>query len=146
MKKMNIAFILLTAAALSSGCNREEQLPDGPTIEKSYVDDWQEGYMDIHQISTGRGNVAWLILPDGTTMLVDMGDLGKDNYSQEIMEPKPSGSKSPAQWVAQYIKHFSEPLENGTKIDYAFMTHFHGDHIGAAGGYRQDRGQRLAGL
>ena len=130
MKKMNIAFILLTAAALSSGCNREEQLPDGPTIEKSYVDDWQEGYMDIHQISTGRGNVAWLILPDGTTMLVDMGDLGKDNYSQEIMEPKPSGSKSPAQWVAQYIKHFSAPLENGTKIDYAFMTHFHGDHIG----------------
>ena len=131
MKKMNVVFAILTLSAIHSGCNREEPLPDGPVIEKSYVDDWQEGYLDIHQISTGRGNVAWMIMPDGTTMLVDMGDLGADNYQQEIMNPKPSASKSPAEWVARYIEHFSEPLEKGTKTDYAFITHFHGDHIGA---------------
>ena len=131
MKKMNVVFAILTLSAIHSGCNREEPLPDGPVIEKSYVDDWQEGYLDIHQISTGRGNVAWMIMPDGTTMLVDMGDLGADNYQQEIMNPKPSASKSPAEWVARYIEHFSEPLEKGTKTDYAFITHFHGDHIGS---------------
>lgn len=131
MKKMNIVFTMLVMAGLSSGCNRMEPLPDVPVVEKSYVADWQEGFLDIHQISTGRGNVAWMIMPDGTTMLVDMGDLGADNYQQEIMNPMPSASKSPAQWVAQYIEHFSKPLDNGTKVDYAFITHFHGDHIGS---------------
>ncbi len=132
MNRMNSLIILMAAAALS-GCKGTEPFPDDAGVDSryEYVEQWQEGYMDIHQISTGRGNVAWLILPDGTTMLVDMGDLGADNYSQEIMEPKPSASKSPAEWVAQYIEHFSEPLENGTKIDYAFITHFHGDHIGS---------------
>ena len=131
MKKMNVVFAILMLPSVLSGCNRVEPLPDGPVIEKSYVDDWQEGYLDIHQIGTGRGNVAWMIMPDGTTMLVDMGDLGADNYQQEIMNPKPSASKSPAEWVARYIEHFSEPLEKGTKTDYAFITHFHGDHIGS---------------
>lgn len=128
---MNIALTILLLSSAISGCNRVEPLPDGPSIEKAYVEDWQEGYLDIHQISTGRGNVAWMIMPDGTTMLVDMGDLGTDNYQQEIMNPRPSASKSPAEWVAQYIENFSKPLEKGTKTDYAFITHFHGDHIGS---------------
>ena len=128
---MNIALTILMLSSAISGCNRVEPLPDGPSIEKAYVEDWQEGYLDIHQISTGRGNVAWMIMPDGTTMLVDMGDLGTDNYQQEIMNPRPSASKSPAEWVAQYIENFSKPLEKGTKTDYAFITHFHGDHIGS---------------
>ena len=128
---MNVALTILLLSSAISGCNRVEPLPDGPSIEKAYVEDWQEGYLDIHQISTGRGNVAWMIMPDGTTMLVDMGDLGADNYQQEIMNPRPSASKSPAEWVAQYIENFSKPLEKGTKTDYAFITHFHGDHIGS---------------
>ena len=128
---MNVALTILLLSSAISGCNRVEPLPDGPSIEKAYVEDWQVGYLDIHQISTGRGNVAWMIMPDGTTMLVDMGDLGTDNYQQEIMNPRPSASKSPAEWVAQYIENFSKPLEKGTKTDYAFITHFHGDHIGS---------------
>ena len=128
---MNVALTILLLSSAISGCNRVEPLPDGPSIEKAYVEDWQEGYLDIHQISTGRGNVAWMIMPDGTTMLVDMGDLGTDNYQQEIMNPRPSASKSPAEWVAQYIENFSKPLEKGTKTDYAFIAHFHGDHIGS---------------
>jgi len=35
---------------------------------------WTQGHLDIHQISTGRGNAALVILPDGTTLLVDAGD------------------------------------------------------------------------
>ena len=31
---------------------------------------WTPGTLDIHQISTGLGNAALFILPDGTTMLV----------------------------------------------------------------------------
>ena len=35
---------------------------------------WQEGYLDLHHINTGRGNCAYYIFPDGTTMLFDAGE------------------------------------------------------------------------
>jgi len=38
---------------------------------------WTPGTLDIHQISTGRGNAALFILPDGTTLLVDAGCRGR---------------------------------------------------------------------
>ena len=38
---------------------------------------WTPGTMEIHQISTGRGNAGLYIFPDGTTMLVDAGEIGK---------------------------------------------------------------------
>ena len=39
---------------------------------------WEEGEMDIHHINTGRGEAVFCIFPDGTTMLIDAGDLGPD--------------------------------------------------------------------
>ena len=36
---------------------------------------WQPGMLDIHQISSGRGNAGLYIFPDGTTLLVDAGEL-----------------------------------------------------------------------
>ncbi|RYY23860.1 MAG: hypothetical protein EOP62_19000, partial [Sphingomonadales bacterium] len=32
---------------------------------------WRMGEIDIHQINTGRGEASFLILPDGTNLLVD---------------------------------------------------------------------------
>ena len=95
---------------------------------------WKEGYLDIHQISTGRGNASFMIMPDGTTMMVDMGDMGNvSHFKQEIMPAVPSSEKSPAEWVAQYIRHFSEPLRNDGKVDYMMITHYDSDHIGVLG-------------
>lgn len=135
MNKMKISLILLVSVLSALGCHQLKPFPDDvhgiDTSKFTYPDPWQKGYMDIHQISTGRGNAAYLILPDGTTMLVDMGDLGVNNYTQEIMAAKPSAARKPAEWVAKYIKHFAEPVGNNGKIDYALITHFHGDHIGA---------------
>ena len=37
---------------------------------------WSPGMLDIHHISTGRGNSAFFVLPDGTTLLVDAGASG----------------------------------------------------------------------
>ena len=37
--------------------------------------DWEEGYLDIHFINSGRGECAFYILPDGTTLIVDAGEL-----------------------------------------------------------------------
>ena len=102
--------------------------------ESSSLRPWKEGYLDIHQISTGRGNASFMILPDGTTMMVDMGDMGNvSHFKQEIMPAVPSADKSPAQWVAQYVRHFSRPLGNDGKVDYMMITHYDSDHIGVLG-------------
>ena len=120
---MKILYSILISALLFSSCCRSVSLRP-----------WKEGYLDIHQISTGRGNATFMILPDGTTMMVDMGDLGDtSHFRQEVMPAVPSSEKSPAQWVAKYVRHFSKPLSNDGKIDYMLITHYDSDHIGAPG-------------
>ena len=59
-----------------ASCQQEKPFPDD-AVDKvyEYLPEWQAGYLDIHQISTGRGNAAYLIFPDGTTMLLDAGRL-----------------------------------------------------------------------
>ena len=102
--------------------------------ERIQLTDWEEGVLDIHHISTGQGDAAYIICPDGTTMLIDVGDLGGPSKSRppETMMPNvPDKSRSPGEWVAEYIRRFSKPLGQATPaIDYVFLTHFHSDHIG----------------
>ena len=120
---MKVLYSILISALLFSSCCRSVSLRP-----------WKEGYLDIHQISTGRGNATFMILPDGTTMMVDMGDLGDTtHFRQEVMPAVPSSEKSPAEWVARYVRHFSKPLCNDGKIDYMLITHYDSDHIGAPG-------------
>ena len=120
MKKLYLVFV---SALLVSACGGADVLAP-----------WREGYLDIHQISTGRGNATFMILPDGTTMMVDMGDLGDtSHFRQEVMPAVPSSEKSPAQWVAKYVRHFSKPLHNDGRIDMMLITHYDSDHIGAPG-------------
>ena len=120
MKKL---YLILVSALLVSACGGADVLAP-----------WREGYLDIHQISTGRGNATFMILPDGTTMMVDMGDLGDtSHFRQEVMPAVPSSEKSPAEWVARYVRHFSEPLSNDGRIDMMLITHYDSDHIGILG-------------
>lgn len=93
---------------------------------------WKEGTLDIHHISTGRGSSIFFILPDGTRMLVDAGDLGDPSRwkHKEIMPAVPNDSKRPAEWIARYIEHFSKPLGKELYLDYAMITHFDCDHYG----------------
>jgi hypothetical protein len=41
---------------------------------KQLLPPWTAGYLYIHHISTGRGNAAYVVMPDGTTMLIDAGE------------------------------------------------------------------------
>ncbi len=88
---------------------------------------WTPGALDIHQINTGRGNAALLIFPDGTSMLVDSGDGSPE--PPRGAAPVPDGSRTPGEWIARYaqrmLAHDPDPA-----IDYALITHFHGDHMG----------------
>ena len=88
---------------------------------------WAWGTLDIHQISTGRGNSAFLVFPDGTTMLVDAGAAA----SGEVMAdtpPMPNASRTPGAWIVRYVTRAMAPA--APRLDYALLTHFHGDHMG----------------
>jgi len=85
---------------------------------------WTPGTLDIHHISTGRGNATLFILPDGTTLLVDAGAA----ESTAETSPHPDGSRTPGAWIARYIRRHLPASVTG--LDYALITHFHGDHMG----------------
>jgi hypothetical protein len=85
---------------------------------------WTPGTLDIHQINTGRGNAALLMLPDGTTLLIDAGDGG--NPPPRGTPPRPDGSRPPGEWIARYARAMGV-----SAIDYGYITHFHDDHMNA---------------
>jgi hypothetical protein len=91
---------------------------------------WAPHYLDIDHLNEGGGNATFMIFPDGTTLLYDMGDAqtgygksdGLAQYSQEA-NPKETAYT----WVADFIKQVS-PHPN--HINYAVISHFHFDHFG----------------
>jgi len=94
---------------------------------------WEEGYLDIHHINTGRGDAAFYIFPDGTTLLIDAGEM--DPTGPRIFSPRnakihPDYSRTPSEWIADYIKKVM-PEGQAPRIDYAMITHFHDDHFGS---------------
>ncbi len=91
---------------------------------------WQHGYMDIHHISTGRGNCTFMILPDGTTMMVDAGDNGPANDDGTKLDRVPNESLTPAEWIVRYVTHFTEKAGLPAKLDHMLVSHFHYDHVG----------------
>jgi hypothetical protein len=105
----------------------------GEAQEKQFLTPWTRGMMDIHFISNGVGNCAFYILPDGTTLLVDAGE--EDPTSPRTNSPRntsryPNYSKLGHEWQAEYIGSELKKL-NQDYIDYALISHFHGDHFGS---------------
>ncbi len=88
---------------------------------------WQPGMLEIHQISSGRGNAGLSIFPDGTTLLVDCGELPLK--TPRHTPDRPDGTRPAGQWVVRYIRHAlrhdPQPV-----LDYVLLTHFHEDHLG----------------
>jgi beta-lactamase superfamily II metal-dependent hydrolase len=136
--------LALTAAALvlclAVGAPMSAQVVTGRPLPP-----WQEGMLDIHQINTGKGDAALFIFPDGTTLLLDAGDLYRDRPAGYDAPPRPDGSRRAGEWIARYIQAV-HPKQREAVLDYAAITHFHGDHMGtvtdrsplsASGAYHQ---------
>ena len=119
---LTISIAYLPAASAVAASEKISQLPA-----------WTEGYLDIHHISTGRGNATFFVLPDGTTMLIDAGEadpeFAKSVAPLKAFPPLPDGEHSAGYWIANYIRQFA-PAGRPAKLDYALTTHFHTDHMG----------------
>jgi len=114
-------------AAVGLGLGR---LAHGGTGDDAHLSPWQPGLLDIHHINTGRGNSALAILPDGTSLLIDAG--AATGQSPALNAPRPDASRRPGQWIARYVERQLRAT-NATGLDYALMTHLHGDHVGQLG-------------
>ncbi len=90
---------------------------------------WSEGYLDIHHINTGKGECAFFILPDATTMLLDAGASGRPK--PRVTDQRPNDSRTPGEWITRYILHMMKDRKE-KKLDYVLITHFHDDHMGRA--------------
>lgn len=105
--------------AVVSAQSVNEPLPPAPA-----------GVLDIHHINTGEGAAAFLILPDTTTLLIDCGHGQDSPRPPKYKAPrKPDESRLPGEWVARYIQQVHPRGREGV-IDYAVISHFHGDHMG----------------
>lgn len=143
---MKLSLILILVFGLMKSYGQEVK-------DVSALPPWKAGQLDIHFINTGRGNASFLILPDGTTLLVDAGDLNaaefeKINAPMKISPALPDSSLRPGEWIAAYIKQVM-PADRKPVIDYALITHFHSDHYGYVNPYTPmaaNGAYRLSGL
>lgn len=122
---MKISLFFVLVAMLVYGQNKASGQDLAP---------WQEGQLDIHFINTGRGNASFIVFPDGTTMLIDAGDMNaaefeRTNFPLKVSPALPNDSLRPGQWIVNYIRQVM-PQNRKAAVDYALITHFHGDHYG----------------
>lgn len=140
-KERQDRIMLLQGNQAQALLNLETELFNRPD---DYLRPWSEGCLDIHSIGTGQGDCTFMVLPDGTSMMVDCGDIGQPKGGPFWYHTIPSDSLSVGQWVARYVRHFSP---NPDKIDYGMLTHFHADHLSGRGALKDgSNGYKVAGL
>jgi beta-lactamase superfamily II metal-dependent hydrolase len=88
---------------------------------------WTPGALEIHHISTGRGNSTLCVFPDATTLLIDAGAV---RGNSDLLAPlRPDGSRRPGEWIARYVRRRLAETKTSA-LDAALLTHFHPDHMG----------------
>jgi beta-lactamase superfamily II metal-dependent hydrolase len=96
-------------------------------VDEQVLPPWKPGMLDIHHISTGRGNSTLMIFPDGTTQMVDAGALHRN--TPYVVDEKPDASRRPGEWLGRYTKRQLDAA-GLTQIDTFMNTHLHDDHLG----------------
>lgn len=117
-----------------------------PDREGGMLAAWQPGWLDIHHIATGRGNATFVLLPDGTSLLIDAG--ASMNALDVSVAPRPGAGRRPGEWIGRYLRRHLDRAGLDT-LDYLLATHLHPDHTGDvdAGSPPSSRGAyRLSGV
>jgi len=94
------------------------------------LEPWTPGTLDIHHLAYGRGNSAFILGPDGTTILIDAGTT-EDSLEVSCAQ-RPNADMRPGEWIASYILRQMK-LAGRKDLDFALITHIHPDHLGDVG-------------
>jgi len=150
MKILNLYIASLAVVLAASSCNSknnptiqpivdsEDDKPKAAEVGKT-IPAWTEGQLDIHFINTTTGECTFIILPDGTQILVDAA--GSDTATGPVGSTTNTGIRSRwdptkdskfdcGQFIENYIRRCMEWSGN-SKIDYVLDTHLHNDHYGS---------------
>ena len=103
-------------------------MPDPlPQPSASSLEPWSEGYLDIHSITSGAGECTLVIMPDGTSMMIDAGEyVGSD---EKAVARKPSADVRAFKVYTAYARYFLTATGHSW-LDYFLLTHYHIDHMG----------------
>ena len=129
---MNIsrrAFLGSSAAFAAGGCASLD-LGDAEAVR------WRPGHYQVHYIFTGRGESMFHIFPDGTSMLLDVGDSMRFYQTPQETPHLPDISRRSGEWVARYVERVNP---KGLEVDYFQLSHYHEDH----GGGERYHGERI---
>lgn len=88
---------------------------------------WRPGHYQVHYIFTGRAESMFHIFPDGTTMLLDVGDTMRFYRTEKETPHLPDLSRRSGEWVARYVQRVNP---KGDYVDYFQLSHYHEDHCG----------------
>lgn len=98
---------------------------------------WEEGIMDIHFINSTTGESVFIVMPDGTQLLIDAASSTVTTNSnanttntgiRSRWDPTKTNTRG-SQIIADYIRKCMEWTGNN-QIDYFVTTHYDNDHIG----------------
>lgn len=104
-------------------------LPGGGESVSQNLEAWTEGNLDLHFINTATGESIFVIMPDGTQMLIDCASSMTTDGNTEIKTRWSGTTQRASQQICDYIKKCMK-WTNNQKIDYFALTHFHPDHMG----------------
>lgn len=122
-----LAWLLLAPLLPSLAQQREPAALSNAISPGETLAPWTPGTLDIHHLATGRGSATLVVMPDGTSLLIDAG--ASLNSLDVSAAPRPDASRRPGEWIARYVQR--QLLPTGRKgIDYMLVTHLHPDHLG----------------
>ena len=98
---------------------------------------WQPGHYQIHHIFTGRGESIFHIFPDGTSLLLDVGDSMRFYGTPAETPHLPDLTRRAGEWVARYVERVNP---KGAHVDVFHLSHYHEDH----GGGERYHGERIS--
>ena len=97
---------------------------------------WRRGQFQVHFIYTGACESLFLIFPDGTTMLLDCGEMDTLSLGKRAVPRLPDHSRLAGEWIARYVERVNP---HGRDVDYMMLSHYHCDHAGSETTYSFDK-------
>lgn len=118
--------------------SKKDPTPAEPVVGQ-VIPAWTKGCLDIHFINTTHGECTFIIMPDGTQLLVDAagaeqatGKVGSvtNTEMRKRWDPTREAGFDCGKFIIEYMDKCMAWTGN-KNVDYVLLTHFHNDHYGA---------------